>query len=83
MGYVEAAYYEMMNAKGGINGKKINFIRLDDAYRPPKTVDQTRTGRTRDEVFAMIGSLGTLTNSAVQRYLKSKKVPQLLISGRL
>jgi ABC-type branched-subunit amino acid transport system substrate-binding protein len=79
-GRVEAAYYEMINAKGGVNGRKIKFISLDDAYSPSKTVEQTRRLVEQEEVFAMVGSLGTPTNSAVQRYLNNKKVPQVFIS---
>jgi ABC-type branched-subunit amino acid transport system substrate-binding protein len=79
-GRVEAAYYEMINAKGGVNGRKIKFISLDDAYSPPKTVEQTRKLVEQEEVFAIVGSLGTPTNSAVQRYLNSKKVPQVFLS---
>ncbi|WP_426442574.1 ABC transporter substrate-binding protein [Bradyrhizobium genosp. P] len=77
---VEAAFYQMINARGGVNGRKITLISLDDAYSPPKTVEQTRRLVEQDEVFAMVGSLGTPTNSAVQRYLNSKKVPQVFIS---
>jgi ABC-type branched-subunit amino acid transport system substrate-binding protein len=80
VGRVESAYYEMVNAKGGINGRKVNLISLDDAYSPPKAVEQTRKLVEQDEVFAMVGSLGTPTNSAVQRYLNAKKVPQMFIS---
>jgi ABC-type branched-subunit amino acid transport system substrate-binding protein len=80
VGRVESAYYQMVNAKGGINGRKVNFISLDDAYSPPKAVEQTRKLVEQDEVFAMVGSLGTPTNSAVQRYLNAKKVPQVFIS---
>ena len=68
----------MVNDKGGINGRKIEFISLDDGYSPPKTVEQTRKLVEQDEVFAMVGSLGTPTNIAVQKYLNLKKVPQLL-----
>jgi ABC-type branched-subunit amino acid transport system substrate-binding protein len=80
MGRVEAAYYEMINAKGGVNGRKIRFISLDDGYSPPKTVEQIRKLVEQDEVFAIVGSLGTPTNSAVQRYLNDRKVPQVFIS---
>src|SRR5882757_10064627 len=76
----EAAYFQMLNDEGGVNGRKIEFLTLDDAYSPAKTVEQTRKLVEDDEVFAMVGSLGTPTNSAVQRYLNSKKVPQALIS---
>jgi len=80
MGRVEAAYYEMINAKGGVNGRKIRFISLDDGYSPAKTVEQTRKLVEQEEVFAIVGSLGTPTNSAVQRYLNDRKVPQVFIS---
>jgi branched-chain amino acid transport system substrate-binding protein len=73
------AYFDKVNAEGGINGRKIKFISLDDAYSPPKTVEQTRKLVEQDEVTFMFGSLGTATNSAVHRYLNSKKVPQLFV----
>ncbi len=70
----------MINAKGGVNGRKIKLISLDDAYSPPKTVEQTRRLVEQDEVLAIIGTIGTPTNSASQKYLNQKKVPQLFIS---
>lgn len=79
-GLIEEAYYAMINAKGGVNGRKIRQISLDDAYSPPKTVEQTRRLVEQDEVLAIIGTIGTPTNSATQRYLNNKKVPQLFIS---
>ena len=79
-GRAETAYYNMINSKGGINGRKINFISLDDGYSPPKTVEQTRRLVEQDEVLAIFGSLGTPTNSAIQKYMNQKKVPQLFIS---
>jgi branched-chain amino acid transport system substrate-binding protein len=72
-------FFAKVNAEGGINGHKIKFITLDDAYSPPKTVEQTRKLVEQDEVQLMFGSLGTATNAAVHRYLNSKKVPQLFI----
>ena len=78
IGKTEAAYFRMVNDKGGINGRKIEFISLDDGYSPPKTVEQTRKLVEQDEVFAMVGSLGTPTNIAVQKFLNLRKVPQLL-----
>ena len=81
VGHLSAAYYEMINARGGVNGRKIRFISLDDAYNPAKTVEQTRKLVEQDEVFAMIGQVGTVTSSAVQKYLNAKKVPQLLIAS--
>ncbi|MCG6207238.1 ABC transporter substrate-binding protein [Rhodopseudomonas sp. HC1] len=79
-GHVEDAYFAMINAKGGVNGRKIKMISLDDAYSPPKTVEQTRRLVEQDEVLAIIGTIGTPTNTAIQKYLNGKKVPQLFIS---
>ncbi len=81
VGLLTAAYYEMINARGGVNGRKIRFISLDDAYNPAKTVEQTRKLVEQDDVFAMIGQVGTVTSSAVQKYLNSRKIPQLLIAS--
>jgi ABC-type branched-subunit amino acid transport system substrate-binding protein len=80
-GRVEDAYYAMVNAKGGVNGRKISLISLDDAYSPPKTVEQTRKLVEQDEVLAVIGSIGTPTNSAIHKYMNQKKVPQLFVSS--
>lgn len=77
---VIAKYYEMINAKGGINGRRLVDIQLDDAYSPPKTVEQTRKLVEGEQVFAMIGSTGTPTNAAVQKYLNHNNVPQLFIT---
>jgi ABC-type branched-subunit amino acid transport system substrate-binding protein len=79
-GRAEAAYWRMVNSKGGINGRKITFLSMDDGYSPPKTVEQTRRLVEQDEILADFGSLGTPTNSAIEKYLNSKKVPHLLIS---
>lgn len=79
IGKAEQAFFDKVNADGGINGRKIKFISLDDAYSPPKTVEQTRKLVEQDEVQIMFGSLGTATNSAVHRYLNTKKVPQLFV----
>jgi ABC-type branched-subunit amino acid transport system substrate-binding protein len=79
-GKAELAYWKMINSKGGINGRKITLLTMDDSYSPPKTVEQTRKLVEQDEILADIGSLGTPTNSAIQKYLNSKKVPQILIS---
>ena len=78
-GRIEAGYFEMLNEAGGINGRTIKFISADDAYSPPKTVEQTRRLVEQEEVLALIGSLGTPTNVAVRKYLNQKKVPQLLV----
>ncbi|MBB4394453.1 ABC transporter substrate-binding protein [Bradyrhizobium sp. ERR14] len=79
IGRTQEAFFEKINAEGGISGRKVKFITLDDAYSPPKTVEQTRKLVEQDEVLMMFGSLGTATNSAVQRYLNAKKVPQLFV----
>ena len=79
IGRAQEAYFEKINAEGGINGRKIKFISLDDAYSPPKTVEQTRKLVEQEEVLLMFGSLGTATNNAVHRYLNNKKVPQLFV----
>jgi len=78
-GRVEAAYLRKINASGGINGRKVTLISLDDAFAPPKTVEQTRKLVESDGVLAIVGSVGTPTNLAVAKYLNSKKVPQILL----
>jgi branched-chain amino acid transport system substrate-binding protein len=75
----EAAYYNMINEKGGINGRKINFISYDDAYSPPKTVEMTRKLVEENKVFIIAGSLGTPTNTAIWHYMNEHKVPQLFV----
>jgi hypothetical protein len=79
IGRTQAAYYRMVNDAGGVNGRKIEFITLDDGYSPPKTVEQTRRLVERDQVFGIFGSLGTPTNASVQRYLNERKVPQMFL----
>jgi len=81
IGRVEAAYVKMINEQGGVNGRKIEFISLDDGYSPPKTVEQTRKLVEQDGVVAVFGSVGTPTNLAVHKYLNSKKIPQLFVSS--
>ncbi len=80
IGKTEEAYFKMINDQGGINGRKINFISYDDGYSPPKTVEQTRKLIESDEVFLVFNALGTPTQSAVQKYQNSKKVPQLFLA---
>jgi branched-chain amino acid transport system substrate-binding protein len=80
IGKAEVAYFQMINGQGGINGRKVNLISLDDGYSPPKTVEQTRKLVERERVLAIFGSLGTPTNSAIHEYLNTKKVPQLFIA---
>ena len=82
VGRAQAAYFEMINAKGGVNGRKIRLISLDDAFSPPKTVEHTRRLVEAEQVLLIFSSLGTPTNSAILKYLNAKKVPQLfVISG--
>jgi branched-chain amino acid transport system substrate-binding protein len=80
IGRTEAAYFKMINEKGGINGRKINFVSYDDAYSPPKTVEQARKLVESDEVLLIFNSLGTPPNSAIHKYMNSKKVPQLFVA---
>jgi branched-chain amino acid transport system substrate-binding protein len=79
IGRTQAAYYRMVSEQGGVNGRKIEHLSLDDGYSPPKTVEQTRRLVEQDKVFGIFGSLGTPTNAAVQRYLNEHKVPQMLL----
>ena len=81
LGRAEAAYFKKINEEGGINGRKIVFISLDDAYSPPKTVEATRRLVEQDEVLLMFGSLGTPTNTAVHEYLNARKIPQLFLAS--
>jgi branched-chain amino acid transport system substrate-binding protein len=81
IGKVEAAYFRMINDRGGINGRRINFISVDDAYSPPKTVEAARRLVERDNVLLIFGSLGTAPNLAIRKYLNQKKVPQLFVSS--
>src|SRR5215207_8724550 len=70
------AYFKKVNAEGGVNGRKITFISYDDGYSPPKTVEQVRKLVESDEVLLVFQPLGTPPNSAIQKYLNTKKVPQ-------
>ena len=80
IGKTEAAYFNKINAEGGINGRKINFISYDDGYSPPKAVEQARKLVESDEVLFIFNSLGTPSNSAIQKYMNEKKVPQLFVA---
>ena len=80
IGKTEEAYFKMINDKGGINGRKINFVTYDDAYSPPKAVEQVRKLVESDEVLAVFNPLGTPSNTAIQKYLNAKKVPQLFVA---
>ena len=77
IGKTEAAYFRMVNEAGGINGRKINFISLDDGYSPPRTVEQTRRLVEQEQVAFIFNGLGTPCNVAVHAYLNDNKVPQL------
>ncbi|MFT3800909.1 MAG: ABC transporter substrate-binding protein [Burkholderiaceae bacterium] len=81
VGRAESAYFDMINAQGGINGRTVKLISLDDGYSPPKTVEMIRRLVEQDQVMAVFGLLGTAGNSAVAKYLNAKRVPQLLISS--
>ena len=81
VGKTQAAYFKMINDNGGVNGRKINFISYDDAYNPPKAVEQTRKLVESDEVLFLYQGLGTAPQTAVQKYLNDKKIPQLLVSS--
>jgi branched-chain amino acid transport system substrate-binding protein len=80
IGRVEGAYFKKINEEGGINGKKLNLISLDDGYSPPKTVEQTRKLVEQEQVVFVFNSVGTAANSAVQKYLNTKQVPQLFVA---
>ena len=80
IGKAEAAYFAMVNEQGGVNGRRIEFLSLDDGYSPPRTVEQTRRLVEQDEVLFIFQSLGTPTNSAIQKYLNARKVPHLFLA---
>ncbi|MDU6746716.1 MAG: ABC transporter substrate-binding protein [Bradyrhizobium sp.] len=80
IGKTEEAYFKKINAEGGINGRKITFVTYDDAYSPPKAVEQVRKLVESDEVLLVFNPLGTPSNSAIQKYLNSKKIPQLFVA---
>jgi ABC-type branched-subunit amino acid transport system substrate-binding protein len=79
IGRAEAAYFRKINAEGGINGRKINFLSYDDAYSPPKAFEQARRLVESDEVLMIFGPLGTPSNTAIQKYMNAKRVPQLFV----
>jgi branched-chain amino acid transport system substrate-binding protein len=76
---VQSAYFRMVNDKGGLKGRKLNLLSVDDAYSPPKTVEQTRKLIESEEVLLMFAPLGAASNTAIQKYLNAKKVPQLFV----
>jgi branched-chain amino acid transport system substrate-binding protein len=79
-GLAELAYFKMLNERGGVNGRKIRLISLDDAYSPPKTVEQTRKLVEQEQVAFIFSPLGTPTNTAIHKYLNERKVPQLFVA---
>ena len=79
IGKVQAAYFKMLNEQGGINKRRINFISLDDGYSPPKTVEMVRRLVEQDEVLFLLGTLGTPSNTAIHKYMNTRKVPQLFV----
>jgi branched-chain amino acid transport system substrate-binding protein len=81
IGRAEAAYFHMINDEGGINGRKLNFVQLDDGYSPPKTVEQTRKLVEQESVAFIFSTIGTPTNIAIRKYMNDKKVPQLWIGS--
>jgi branched-chain amino acid transport system substrate-binding protein len=80
IGKTEEAYFKMINDKGGINGRKIVYVTYDDGYSPPKAVEQVRKLVESDEVLAVFNPLGTPSNTAIQKYLNAKKIPQLFVA---
>jgi len=80
IGKTEAAYFDKVNSEGGINGRKIKFVTYDDAYSPPKAIEQARKLVESDEVLLIFQPLGTPSNSAIQKYMNAKKVPQLFVA---
>jgi branched-chain amino acid transport system substrate-binding protein len=81
LGRAQAAYFKMINEQGGLNGRRLNLISVDDGYSPPKTVEQTRRLVEQEQVAFLFGPLGTPTSLAVRQYCNDNKVPQLFISG--
>jgi ABC-type branched-subunit amino acid transport system substrate-binding protein len=81
LGKGEVGYFKMLNERGGINGRKINLISLDDGYAPPKTVEQTRRLVEGDEVALIFSSIGTAHNTAIAKYLQGKNIPQLFLAS--
>src|SRR5437016_11199236 len=81
LGKGEVGYFKMVNERGGINGRKVNLISLDDGYAPPRTVEQTRRLVESDEVALIFSSLGTAQNNAIAKYLQAKNVPQLFLAS--
>ena len=80
IGRTEVAYFKMINAQGGINGRKINLMSLDDGYSPPKAVEDIRRLVEQEKVAFIFQSLGTPSNSAIMKYLNNAKIPQLFVA---
>jgi branched-chain amino acid transport system substrate-binding protein len=80
IGRAEAAYFRMINDQGGVNGRKINFITLDDGYSPPRTVEQVRKLVEQDQVLLLAGTLGTPPNSAIHKYVNARRVPHIFVN---
>jgi branched-chain amino acid transport system substrate-binding protein len=80
IGHAMAAYFDMVNAEGGIGGRRVDFISLDDGYSPPRTVEQVRKLVEHEGVLLLFGNLGTPTNNAIQKYVNAKKVPHLFLT---
>jgi branched-chain amino acid transport system substrate-binding protein len=80
IGKTEAAYFRMLNEHGGINGRKVNLVSLDDGYSPPRTVEQIRKLVEEEQVLLTFQTLGTAANTAIQKYMNTKKVPQLFVA---
>jgi branched-chain amino acid transport system substrate-binding protein len=81
LGKGEVGYFKMLNERGGIGGRKVNLISLDDGYAPPKTVEQTRRLVESDEVALIFSSIGTAHNTAIAKYLQGKNIPQLFVGS--
>jgi len=81
IGRTQAAYFRKVNDEGGINGRKINFVSLDDAYTPAKTVEQVRKLVEQEEVFALFQNIGSASNAAIQKYTNSKRVPAIFVGS--
>src|ERR1700674_2590508 len=80
IGKAEAAYFQKINDEGGVNGRKINLISLDDGYSPPKTVEQTRRLVEQEQVACLFNSLGTACCASVRQYMNDNKIPQLFVA---
>ena len=80
IGKADSAYFKMINEQGGINGRKINLISLDDGYSPPKTVEQTRRLIEQEQVAFLFNSLGTACCASVRQYMNDNKIPQLFVA---